>query len=425
MTEANPNRDRAEEPDEADHPEERRFRRRARYVVALVAGTALAMLALTSALSIVLMVFAAVVVAVLLSGPAAWLEHRTPLGYGVSLGIVVAVTAVVVLGSQALAVRTIGSQMSELADTLPGALDDALEKIESGPLGMLVPEGISMPGDAASGTGAGTDAHAHVVEGVYDIPMAIGEGSGRSTSAEGSGDATGAGASGGSSSSSGVNGLTQGLGLSGDNWLSRITGAAMNLASAVGAVFVVFGVGIFLAGEPRVYLDTSRRLLPRRLRSTWTRICDHAAPTLRRWFLGRLASMGIIALGTTIGLAIMGLPFSIAIGVLTGALAFIPNIGPVLSVVPPLLVSMSSDGPPALAILGFYAALQAVESNLLTPLIQKRAVRLPPAMLLMVQVVLGMFAGIVGILLAAPLTATAIVVVREASPEFASADAES
>ncbi len=288
---------------------------------------------------------------------------------------------------------------------------------------MFLPDGIAMSSGVAEGSGDGTAAHATVVEGVYDVPMAVGEGSGGTSRTEGSGAASGPGDDGGRASASGsMNGLTQGLGLSGDNCLSRITGADMNLASAVGAVFVVFGVGIFLAAEPRVYLDTSRRLLPRRLRSTWSRICDHTGPTLRRWFLGRLASMTIIAVGTTIGLAIMGLPFSIAIGVLTGALAFIPNIGPVLSVIPPLLVSISSDGPPALAILGFYAGLQAVESNLLTPLIQKRAVRLPPAMLLMVQVILGMFAGIVGILFAAPLTATVIVVVREANPEFSSDD---
>src|SRR5690606_25719481 len=100
---------------------------------------------------------------------------------------------------------------------------------------------------------------------------------------------------------------------------------------------------------------------------------------LQQWLLGRFADMLVLASLTTVGLLLLGVPFAVPLGLTAGALAFVPYVGPILSVIPAVLVATQADTPnAALWVLGLYAVVQFVESYLITPLIEQRAVDVPP-----------------------------------------------
>ena len=127
---------------------------------------------------------------------------------------------------------------------------------------------------------------------------------------------------------------------------------------------------------------------------------------MRNWLVGKLASMAMIFLFTWLGLWMVGFPFAFALGVLAGALAFIPNVGPILTYIPIALVGLSAGSSTTLIYgLAVYLVAQAIESYLFTPLIQKRMVSLPPALIFFVQILGGILFGLWGVALATPVTA--------------------
>jgi predicted PurR-regulated permease PerM len=123
--------------------------------------------------------------------------------------------------------------------------------------------------------------------------------------------------------------------------------------------------------------------------------------------------MAIIGIGSGVGLWVIGIPLPVTQGVLAGILNFVLNLGPLLSSVPPILFGLQQGGTTAFYVAGFYFVLQFVESYLVTPLINQRQVQLPPALTLSAQLLMGMTAGFLGLLLATPLCAVASVVTRE------------
>lgn len=122
--------------------------------------------------------------------------------------------------------------------------------------------------------------------------------------------------------------------------------------------------------------------------------------------------MLLIGVLTTGGLALLGVPAALALGVLAGVLTLVPNLGPTLSVVPAALLALTVSPTTVLWVLGLYAAAQALESYVVSPLVQRRAAAVPPALLLTAQLALGVPFGAFGLLLATPLVAVAIVATR-------------
>ena len=112
-----------------------------------------------------------------------------------------------------------------------------------------------------------------------------------------------------------------------------------------------------------------------------------------------------------------GIPFAAVLGVLAGLLDFIPNIGPLLGLVPALLVAFGVDGAKVVYVLLLYLGIQTLEGYILTPMIQRRAVDLPPALTIAAQVAMGLLGGGLGLLLAVPLAAVLLVAVRMAYVE--------
>ncbi|MGE3179116.1 MAG: AI-2E family transporter [Vicinamibacterales bacterium] len=196
------------------------------------------------------------------------------------------------------------------------------------------------------------------------------------------------------------------------NVVNQATGALMTSATAIGGVLVVLFVGLYVAAEPSLYRGGVRRLLPPAAHPGFDEVSRELGRVLRWWLVGKLLSMSIVGVMTTVGLWLLGVPLALVFGLLAAALTFVPNIGPVLSVVPPALLALVDEPRVAAYVLGLYLGIQTVESYAITPIIQRRTVSLPPALTITAQVALGLLVGALGVAVATPLTAAAMTVVR-------------
>ncbi len=132
---------------------------------------------------------------------------------------------------------------------------------------------------------------------------------------------------------------------------------------------------------------------------------------LRRWIVGQSLLALCVALLTGTGLLLLGAPFALALALFAGLMEFVPYIGPFVAAVPAILVGFAESPQLALWIALLFLAVQSIESYVLAPLIQHRAVHLPPALILFVQVLMGVIVGGLGVAVATPLAAAAMVAI--------------
>jgi predicted PurR-regulated permease PerM len=194
--------------------------------------------------------------------------------------------------------------------------------------------------------------------------------------------------------------------------LGRAQGLISSTVSALGGAGVALFIGIYLAAQPRLYQRGMMHLLPRKRRPRAYEVMDEIGSVLRWWLVGRLTTMTLVGVAAGIGLWWLGVPLAFTLGVLTGVLEFIPYIGPILSAAAPLLLSFNMDPQLAIYVLALYVAIQTAENYLLTPLVEQRAVSLPPALVIFGTLLLAALAGPLGVVLASPLIATGIVAVK-------------
>lgn len=204
-------------------------------------------------------------------------------------------------------------------------------------------------------------------------------------------------------------------------WLAGVAGGAWrsltSSLAAVGSAAVTAVMAFFLALDPAAYRDAFLRVLPPARRERATQILDRMGDALRWWLMGRLLAMAAVAVLTFAGLRLLHVPAALLLSLLAGILTFIPYVGPVLAALPALLVSLSQDPVLLLWIPPLYTLIQGIENNLLTPLIQAKAVDIPPAYLIAAQFLIGIPFGLLGLALATPLLIVAVVVVQMAYVE--------
>ena len=190
--------------------------------------------------------------------------------------------------------------------------------------------------------------------------------------------------------------------------LSRIGGFVLSTASIVGGLGLVLFLGLYLAAEPEVYLSGIRRFVPKSDRTIFDACVGSAVRVLRWWLISQMFSM--IAVGTivTVGLWALGVPLAGTLGIIAALLTFIPNVGPILSVVPAVLLAVVISPIKGLLVILLFLLVHFLEGNIITPLLERKIVRLPPALTMTAQLFLAVVAGPVGLALAAPLTAIAI-----------------
>jgi predicted PurR-regulated permease PerM len=177
-------------------------------------------------------------------------------------------------------------------------------------------------------------------------------------------------------------------------------------------MLIVVVLGLYFAADPDKYINGTARLFPREHRDDVFEVFGRLGHALRWWLLGRLAAMLIVGLLTGIGLALWGVPFAFILGLLAAILDFVPNIGPLIAAIPAIMVGMSQGGSTVIFLIVLYLVVQGLEGYLIAPYIQQRTVSMPPALLLTAQLVMGTGLGILGLLLASPLTVVGMVLVQ-------------
>lgn len=181
---------------------------------------------------------------------------------------------------------------------------------------------------------------------------------------------------------------------------------------ALGNLVFALAVGIFIAVTPRVYINGLLHLVPLHRRERTEEVLKATGDTLGSWLLAKLIEMLIIGVMTTVGLWLIGIDLALVLGIIAALLSFIPNFGPIMSIIPAILIAMVGGTDQVLYVIALYAGVQTIESYLLTPLLQKHMVDLQPALTLTVQILFGVLAGIQGLILSVPLTAAAMVMIQ-------------
>lgn len=194
--------------------------------------------------------------------------------------------------------------------------------------------------------------------------------------------------------------------------MQRATGIFNSVLGAGSSLLFVLFMALYVALDPHRYQDGFLVLFPPPRRARIREILDATAEALWQFLVAQGASMVLVFALTTLGLWAMGMPLFLALGLIAGLLTFIPYLGPLLSLAPAALVAAADGGVTVWGIVGLYAAIQFLESYLITPGMQRRIADLPPALTILAQGVMGLYSGILGVLLAAPLTAAGLVVVR-------------
>jgi predicted PurR-regulated permease PerM len=194
--------------------------------------------------------------------------------------------------------------------------------------------------------------------------------------------------------------------------LTRVGGYFSSTLGALGNFFVMVLLAIYLASEPRFYAGGLTKLFPIGSRPRVMEVLTEIGTTLSWWLIGKTASMVFIGLLTWIGLWILGVPLSLTLGLIAGLLSFIPNFGPIFSAVPAILLAFIESPISAVYVLILFVGVQIVESNLVTPYIERQTVELPPALTVVAQLALSVMIGGVGLILATPLLAVIVVLIQ-------------
>ena len=196
-------------------------------------------------------------------------------------------------------------------------------------------------------------------------------------------------------------------------WLGRATGIFSTTLSVLADGYVITFLAVFLALQPKTYRAGLVMLVPPAGRPRANELFDCISSTLVKWVLARLVSMLFVGVLTWLGLTWLGMPQGAVLGLFAGLITFIPNIGPIISMVPAVLLAFFHGGPTeALYVVGLYLVVQTLESSAISPVVQQRLISLPPALVLVGQLVIGSFTGLLGLTLATPIIAMLVVITK-------------
>ena len=177
----------------------------------------------------------------------------------------------------------------------------------------------------------------------------------------------------------------------------------VSVGFVLGVLVAIFS-GIFLVAQPALYRQALSGLFPIEQRGKVNETLDAIAKALRLWLLGLLFETLIV--GVLAGLAVwrIGVPSPLALGVISGAAEFVPYVGPILAILPSVLVAATVNGKAMALTFGAYLLIHQIEGNLIMPIIQRQLVHVPPAIMLFSIVILGLLFGPAGTIFAAPIT---------------------
>lgn len=320
-----------------------------RYRAALAVAVVLLLLLVWIARSVVLLAFAGLLLSIALRTPADWLAERTPLTPRWALVAVVGGVLLVLVGGFWLRGPAVAAEIDALRDRLPEAIERLKQRVAASEFGARV---IEQAPEAE--------------ELLPDAPVAV----------------------------------------------ERATGVLSGILKGVAHAAVVLFLGVVFAAQPQLYTDGLVRLVPPRRRERAREVLGELGTTLKRWLLAQLISMTIVGVLTGIGLWVLGIPLAFTLALIAGLLEFVPYVGPLLAGVPAVLLGFLQGPQQALYVLLLFLAIQAVESYVVQPVVQWKAVFIPPALIILGQLVFAILGGGWGVALAAPLVAVVLVLVR-------------
>ena len=197
-----------------------------------------------------------------------------------------------------------------------------------------------------------------------------------------------------------------------ENPLSSAGAVVMGAVGGIGNLLLIMFAAIYLAADPKLYRNGALRLLPPSRRPQVGRAVDDAGNALHKWLIAQLIVMLVVGVLTGTGLALLGVPLWLSLGLLAALLEFVPVVGPIIATIPGVLLAFTKGPETAFYVLLVYIAVQQIESNVLTPLVQRWAVELPPVVALLSIVVCGLLFGVMGVIFATPMAVVTMAMVK-------------
>jgi predicted PurR-regulated permease PerM len=195
--------------------------------------------------------------------------------------------------------------------------------------------------------------------------------------------------------------------------LEMVASAGYSIANIVYLVVVILLTSVYVVLQPAPLVRGFVSLFPAGRRQQVREMLNKMYWNVQRWVLGQFADKMIVGLLIGFGLWVVGVPFALLLGILTGLLGIVPYIGIVVSLVPPVLLALASTPMDVLWVMVVYLLVLQLEADLIYPVVMSRAVSLHPAAIIFGLFVMGVFFGFVGLLLAVPLVAALQVMLRE------------
>ncbi len=181
----------------------------------------------------------------------------------------------------------------------------------------------------------------------------------------------------------------------------------------LGDLYIILLLGIFFTASPSLYKDGILVLIPPDKKDLGRHIIDRISISLKGWLKGMLLSMLLITFLIALGLSIIGIPVALILALITGLLELVPNIGSFAAMIPGVLLAFTKGLDTAIIVALLYIVSQTIVANIVTPLIQRKIINMPPALTLISQLIMGSLTGVLGIVLAVPLLAIIIILVDE------------
>lgn len=194
--------------------------------------------------------------------------------------------------------------------------------------------------------------------------------------------------------------------------IGTVTRALGGILGGLTTALLVMIIGIYIALEPKLYERGVAWMLPEERRDGFFQTVKRMGYTMRRLMAGRLVGMAFEALFTYAMLAwlaplVVGgpVPMAALLAILTGILAFVPNLGAIISGILMILVGFSGGVDMGIYTIIVYFVVQNIDGYFVVPMIAKKTVDLAPALVLAMQLIMGILFGVIGLLLADPLLA--------------------
>lgn len=296
---------------------------------------------------ILLLVFAAVLIACVLRGASNALDRRTGLGPNASLAVVIALLIATIVALVWWRGNDIAEQTMQIADQLRSQVERLWKQMAASPWGSVVAQQLRNAAKSAR------------------------------------------------------------VGLTG-----YVPGVASSVLGIGGSAVVIIATAAFLAASPQTYISGGLRLLPVSWRQRGREAAAQIGSTLQLWFIGQLADMVIVATLVGAGLFILDIPLALTLALVAGLFNFVPYVGALAGALPAILVALAQSPNDALWVSVLFFSIQMLEGNVIAPLIQRRTISLAPALTIMSQTILGTLFGILGLVVATPLTAALVTGVR-------------